>query len=74
VPGGGTSLDGKRWVSSRPAFLLPVRVLGKLFRRLFLTRLVALREAGRLAFFGALAHLAERWAFLRHLAPVRKKR
>jgi len=74
VPGGGISLDGRRWVSSRPAFLLPVRVLGKLFRRLFLTRLVALHDAGRLCFFGTLAHLAERRAFLRHLAPVRKKR
>ncbi|MBA8841821.1 hypothetical protein FHW03_005174 [Ochrobactrum sp. RH2CCR150] len=54
VPGGGISLDGSRWVSSRPAFLLPVRVLGKLFRRLFLTRLNALRDAGRLVFFGSM--------------------
>jgi hypothetical protein len=74
VPGGGLSPDGSRWLSSRPAFLLPVRVLGKLFRRLFLTRLAALHEAGRLAFYGSLAHLADRRAFLRHLSPVRKKR
>jgi hypothetical protein len=74
VPGGGISPDGSRWISSRPAFLLPVRVLGKLFRRLFLSRLVALHDAGRLAFFGAIAHLAERRAFLRYLSPVRKKR
>lgn len=74
VPGGGIAPDGSRWVSSRPAFLLPVRVLGKLFRRLFLTRLVALHDAGRLAFFGSMAHLADRQAFLRHLSPVRKKR
>jgi hypothetical protein len=74
VPGGGLSPDGSRWVSSRPSFLLPVRVLGKLFRRLFLTRLTALHEAGRLGFYGGLAHLTERRAFLRHLAPVRKKR
>ncbi|RWN22722.1 IS91 family transposase, partial [Mesorhizobium sp.] len=74
VPGGGISPDGSRWISSRPAFLLPVRVLGKLFRRLFLSRLVALHDAGRLAFFGAIAHLAERRAFLRHLSPIRKKR
>ena len=52
VPGGGISPDGQRWVSSRSAFLLPVRVLGKLFRRLFLTRLVELFDAGRLRFFG----------------------
>jgi hypothetical protein len=74
VPGGGISLDGQRWVSARPAFLLPVRVLGALFRRLFLTRLLALYGAGRLSFYGSLAHLADRRAFLRHLAPVRKKR
>ena len=74
VPGGGISLDGRRWISSRPAFLLPVRVLGKLFRRLFLTRLIALHDAGRLAFFGSLAPLAEPRAFLRHLSPVRHKR
>jgi hypothetical protein len=74
VPGGGIAPGGQRWISSRPAFLLPVRVLGKLFRRLFLTRLIALHEAGQLAFFGSTAHLADRRTFLRHLSPVRKKR
>ena len=74
VPGGGVSLDGRRWISSRPAFLLPVRVLGALFRRLFMTRLIELRDAGKLVFFGAQAGLAERRDFLRHLAPLRKKR
>jgi len=74
VPGGGISCDGDRWVSSRPAFLLPVRVLGKLFRRLFLTKLMALHEADRLVFFGSLAPLADRRAFLRHLRPARSKR
>jgi len=74
VPGGGIARDGTRWISSRPAFLLPVRVLGKLFRRLFLTGLVALHAAGRLGFYAGMAHLADRRAFLRHLAPVRKKR
>ena len=74
VPGGGISRDGARWISARPAFLLPVRVLGALFRRLFLTRLRALHDGGKLAFFGAMAHLADRRAFLRHLSPVRNKR
>jgi len=74
APGGGITPDGQRWISSRPAFLLPVRVLGKLFRRLFLTRLIALHDAGRLAFFGGLASLADRRVFLRHLSPVRNKR
>jgi hypothetical protein len=74
VPGGGLSRDGTRWISARPGFLLPVRVLAKLFRRLFLAGLTALHAAGRLAVFGSLASLAERGAFLRHLAPVRTKR
>jgi hypothetical protein len=74
VHGGGIAPDGNRWISSGPAFLLPVRVLGALFRRLFLTRLLALHDTGKLVFFGQLAHLADRRAFLRHLAPVRKKR
>lgn len=74
VPGGGIGPDGRRWISSRPTFLLPVRVLGKLFRRLFLARLNALRDTGRLTFFGSMAHLADRRAFLHHLKPVRSKR
>jgi hypothetical protein len=74
VPGGGIAPDGASWISSRSAFLLPVRVLGALFRRLFLTRLIQLHQAGRLAFFGVAAPLADRRTFLRHLSPVRKKR
>jgi len=49
VPGGGISLDGERWVACRPGFFLPVRVLSRLFRRLFLERLLAAHPAGRLA-------------------------
>ena len=71
---GGLSPDGRRWVASRPAFLLPVRVLGALFRRLFLAGLIKLHDAGRLRFFGEGAGLADHRAFLRHLAPVRKTR
>jgi hypothetical protein len=74
VPGGGIAPDGTRWISSRPAFLLPVRVLGSLFRRLFLTRLMALHQSGKLAFFGHLAQLADARAFRRYVSPVRKKR
>ena len=61
VPGGGIARDGTRWIASRPAFLVPVRVLGKLFRRLFLARLLQLHEAGRLCFFGVLGDMVERW-------------
>lgn len=74
VPGGGIARDGARWISSRPAFLLPVRVLGKLFRRLFLTCLIQLHERGKLAFFGFSIGVVERRTFPRHRAPTRKKR
>jgi len=71
APGGGLSPDGARWISCRKGFFLPVRVLSRLFRRLFLERLVAAHDAGRLHFFGALASLAARDAFDAHLAPLR---
>jgi hypothetical protein len=57
VPGGGISLDGSRWITKRPRFLLPVRVLSKLFRRLMITKLVAAHAAGQLTFHGAHAAL-----------------
>jgi hypothetical protein len=72
VPGGGISLDGERWVACRPGFFLPVRVLSKLFRRLFLDKLAAAHAAGRLQFFGDHAHLAERRAFAAFLDPLKK--
>jgi hypothetical protein len=72
VPGGGISLDGERWISCRPGFFLPVRVLSRLFRRLFLARLVDAHDAGGLQFFGNHVHLAERHAFTAHLAPLRR--
>ena len=72
VPGGGISLDGTRWISCRPGFFLPVRVLSRLFRRLVLEKLVAAHEAGRLHFFGDHSPLAERHAFAAYLAPLRK--
>jgi hypothetical protein len=59
VPGGGPSLDGERWVSCRPGFFLPVRVLSSLYRRLFLERLQAAFDQGALSFFGDLAGLAD---------------
>jgi hypothetical protein len=74
VPGGGVSPDRTRWISSRPAFLLPVRVLGMLFRRLFLDGLLALHRTGKLRFYGALANLNDPRLFQRHLAPIGKKR
>jgi hypothetical protein len=72
VPGGGLAPDGERWISCRPGFFLPVRVLSRLFRRLFLAMLVAGHQAGRLNFFGEHAHLAGAEAFAAYLAPLRK--
>lgn len=72
VPGGGLSPDGTRWVACRPGFFLHVRVLARLFRRLFLEGLLELHRAGQLTFFGDLADLAQADAFAKWLAPFRK--
>jgi len=71
VPGGGIALDGNKWVACRPGFFLPVRVLSRLFRRLFLDKLVAAHRAGELQFFGNHAPLADAQAFAAYLAPLR---
>ena len=63
VPGGGISADGTRWIACRTGFFLPVRVLSRLFRRLFLTMLAAAHAEGRLGFFGTLERLANPRAF-----------
>ena len=72
VPGGGLSLDGNRWVACKPGFFLPVRVLSKLFRRSFLDGLMALHQAGDLAFFGDLEHVVQADAFATWRVPFRK--
>jgi hypothetical protein len=70
IPGGGISLDDSRWIACRPGFFLPVRVLSRLFRGLFLHYLEKAFAAGALNFFSAQRHLHEPAAFRRHLAPV----
>ena len=72
VPGGGLSPAGDSWISCRPGFFLPVRVLSRLFRRLFLQKLAAAHQAGHLQFFNEHAKLVEQDAFAAHLAPLRK--
>ena len=72
VPGGGIALNGNSWVACRPGFFLPVRVLSRLFRRLFLKALSAAHTAGRLSFFGNHAPLADARAFTTYLAPLRQ--
>ena len=72
VPGGGLSPDGTRWIACKPGFFLHVRVLSRLFRRLFIEGLMALHRAGELVFFGDLTGLSELQAFAAYLAPLRK--
>jgi Putative transposase len=70
VPGGGLSEDGGSWIACRRGFFLPVRVLQRHYRCLFLHKLTAAHAVGRLQFFDALARLADARAFKRYLAPV----
>jgi hypothetical protein len=70
VPGGGISPDGTRWISCRPNFFLPLTVLSRLFRRLFLQYLQEAFDAGKLRFFSLLQALQDPEAFTRYLDPV----
>jgi len=72
VPGGGIALDESKWIGCRPNYLLPVKVLARLFRRRMLEMLVAAHQAGRLKFFGDHAHLADKAAFKRYIAPLHR--
>ena len=72
VPGGGLSHDGSRWIPCRSNFFLSVRVLSRLFRRLFLENLVKAHDQGQLHFFGGHASLADRDAFDAFLDPFAK--
>ena len=71
VSGGGLSPDGTQWISCRAGFFLSVRVLSRLFRRLFLEQLVKAYDAGKLKFFSSLESLRDRPSFLDYLAPTR---
>ena len=72
VPGGGLSPDGDHWVSCRPHFFLPVRVLSRLFRRLFLELLEEAFDGHQLHFFSSLHQLQAPSAFSAYLAPLKK--
>jgi len=72
VTGGGLSADGSQWISCRAGFFLPVGVLSRLFRRLFLEYLLKAFDAGKLEFFSSLGSLRERSSFLDYLAPLRE--
>ena len=72
VPGGGIAADGSRWITCRKGFFLPVRVLSRVFRRLFLKQLQAAFTSGRLRFFASLQYLQDPQAFAQSLAPLRQ--
>jgi hypothetical protein len=72
VAGGGLSPDRTQWIACRPNFFLPVRVLSRLFRRLFLEAVQKAFDTAKLTFSGTLEPLRDRDTFLRHLAPARK--
>jgi hypothetical protein len=72
VPGGGPSPDGTRWVACRPGFFLHVRVLSRLYRRLFIEALGDAFEGRRLGFFGEHAGLADPGAFAALMAHMRE--
>jgi hypothetical protein len=73
VPGGGIAPDGTRWIACRPGFFLPVRVLSRLFRRVFLEQLEQASATGQLQFSDTLAPLHEPQAFAAYLAPLRHR-
>jgi Putative transposase/Transposase zinc-binding domain len=70
VPGGGIAPDGQSWIACRPGFFLPVQVLSRLFRGLFLHYLEKAFTGGDLNFFSAHRHLHEPATFRRYLAPA----
>ena len=72
VPGGGIAPDGENWVSCRPGYFMPVKVMARLYRRLFVEGLMALNRKGGLRFFGDLSDLNEAGAFTKWLAPFRR--
>jgi putative transposase/transposase-like zinc-binding protein len=71
VPGGGLSPDGQRWVFCRRNFFLHVRVLSRLFKRLFLEALKTAFDAGQLQFFHSLEPLRDAVVFARQLARLK---
>lgn len=71
VPGGGLSLDGQRWVSCRPGFLLPVRPLSRLFRGKYLATLQQFHRQGRLVLAGTQAELLDPRRFAQWIDELR---
>lgn len=72
VPGGGLCPEKKRWVACRPGFFLPVRVLSRLFRRLFIEQLHKAHRNGELNFYGEHIDLEDKKTFERYLQPAQQ--
>jgi hypothetical protein len=72
VPGGGLSADGQRWVRCRARFFLSVRVLSRLFRRLFLEHIEKAFNSGKLQFFASLEPLRDPRAFTARIAAAKE--
>lgn len=72
VPGGGLAPGKDRWIACRPRFFLPVRVLSRRYRRVFLDKLIGAHRGGKLRFSGDLAQLTDASAFESALAPLRR--
>jgi Putative transposase/Transposase zinc-binding domain len=72
VPGGGLSADGNKWIPCKPGYFLPERVLSRIFRGVFLKKLLAAYQSGRLQFFSNLKGLANASAFAAYLAPLHR--
>ena len=73
VPGGGLSLDGQRWISSRGGFFIPVKVLSRLFRGKFLFYLKQAYRAGKLKFVGRICSMADKREFQKMLDQLYRK-
>ncbi|MCP3849273.1 MAG: IS91 family transposase, partial [Gammaproteobacteria bacterium] len=73
IPGGGLSADGQQWIACKTGFFLPVRVLSRLFRRLFLELLLKSYQKDQLHFYHKLKSIEEKQAFSHWLKPLRQK-
>ena len=73
LPAGGLAPDGTQWIPCRPHFFLPVRVLSRRFRRLYLAGLASLYAQGHLTLLGRCRKLAEPQPWRQFLADVRDK-
>lgn len=72
VPGGGLAPHGQDWITCRAGFFLPVRVLSRLYRRLFLEALEKAFDQGELQFQGSIQPLSSPQAFEKLLQSCRK--